>query len=91
LRNILRKDSSGVTNVVSMIMILAIIVSFVGMVFATYLPAFGKDMEFQTLNEVMDSFMDLKSGMDRLSVGSPDQGRGGLIRTEGSTEPSGRI
>ncbi|MGA1819598.1 MAG: hypothetical protein ACMUHU_01170 [Thermoplasmatota archaeon] len=69
MKGILRTDRSGVTNVVSMIMILAIIVSFMGMVFATYLPAFGKDLEFQTLNEVMDSFMDLKSGLDRLSVG----------------------
>jgi len=69
LKGILRTDRSGVTNVVSMIMILAIVVSFLGMVFATYLPAFGKDMEVQTLNDVMDSFMDLKSGLDRLSVG----------------------
>lgn len=52
-----------------MIMITAIVVSFMGMVFATYLPAWGKDVEVQTLNEVMDSFMDLKSGLDTLAVG----------------------
>lgn len=68
MKGMLRKDQRGVTNVVSMIMIIAIVVSFMGMVFATYLPAFGKDMEFNTLNTVMDSFMDLKSGLDRLSV-----------------------
>jgi hypothetical protein len=52
-----------------MIMIIAIVVSFMGMVFATYMPAWGKDVEFQTLNDVMDSFMDLKSGFDTLAVG----------------------
>ncbi|MFW3145807.1 MAG: hypothetical protein ACMUIE_03230 [Thermoplasmatota archaeon] len=64
-----RIDNQGVTNVVSMIMIMAIVVSFLGMVFATYLPAWGKDIEVQTLDEVMNSFMDLKSGFDTLSVG----------------------
>lgn len=68
-----RNDDDGVTNVVSLIMITAIIVSFMGMVFTTYLPAWGKDIEVQTLNDVMDSYMDLKSGMDTLSVGG-DQG-----------------
>ncbi len=67
------RNDEGVTNVVSLIMIAAIIVSFMGMVFTTYLPAWGKDIEVQTLNDVMDSFMDLKSGMDTLSVGG-DQG-----------------
>ena len=67
------RDRQGVTNVVSMIMIIAIIVSFMGMVFATYMPAWGKDIEVQTLNEAMDSFMDLKSGLDTLAVGG-DQG-----------------
>ncbi|MEA3557974.1 MAG: hypothetical protein U9R75_01845, partial [Candidatus Thermoplasmatota archaeon] len=62
-------NDSGVTNVVSMIMIIAILISFMGMVFSTYLPAWGKDIEVQTLNEVMDSFMDLKSGLDTLSAG----------------------
>jgi hypothetical protein len=52
-----------------MIMITAIVVSFLGMVFATYLPAWGKDIEVQTLNDVMDSYMDLKSGLDTLAVG----------------------
>lgn len=66
-------DDKGVTNVVSLIMITAIIVSFMGMVFTTYLPAWGKDIEVQTLNDTMDSFMDMKSGMDTLSVGG-DQG-----------------
>jgi hypothetical protein len=69
VKGILRNDRSGVTNVVSMIMIIAIVVSFMGMVFATYMPAWGKDIEFQTLNDVMDSFMDMKSGFDTLSVG----------------------
>ena len=63
------KDTSGVSNVVSLIMISGIIVSLMGMIFATYLPAWGKDNEAQTLEEVMGSFMDLKSGMDTLAVG----------------------
>ena len=69
MRSIGIEKDSGVTNVVSLIMIAAIIISFMGMVFATYLPAWGKDIEVQTLNDVMDSFMDLKSGLDTLSVG----------------------
>ncbi|MFO8051849.1 MAG: hypothetical protein R6V01_09160 [Thermoplasmatota archaeon] len=64
-----KEKKSGVTNVVSLIMITAIIISFMGMVFSTYLPAWGKDIEVQTLNDVMDSFMDLKSGLDTLSAG----------------------
>ncbi len=63
------KDTYGVSNVVSLIMIAGIIVSLMGMVFATYLPAWGKDNEAQTLEEVMGSFMDMKSGMDTLAVG----------------------
>jgi hypothetical protein len=59
---------SGVSNVVSLIMIAGIVISLLGMVFATYLPAWGKDIEVQTLNGVMDSYMDLKTGFDTLSV-----------------------
>lgn len=53
---------------VSLIMIAGIVISLMGMVFATYLPAWGKDIEVQTLNSVMDSFMDYKSGLDTLAV-----------------------
>jgi len=60
----------GVSNVVSLIMIAGIIISLLGMVFATYLPAWGKDIEVQTLNGMMDSFMDMKTGIDTLAVGS---------------------
>ncbi len=63
------RDEEGVSNVVSLIMIAGILISLLGMVFATYLPAWGKDIEVQTLNGAMDSFMDLKSGMDTLAVG----------------------
>lgn len=63
-----RERESGVSNVVSMIMIAGIVISLMGMVFATYLPAWGKDIEVQTLNSVMDSFMDFKSGLDTLAV-----------------------
>ena len=66
-RNI-RSDRTGVSNVVSLILIAAIVISLMGMVFTTYLPAWGKDIEAQTLNGVMDSFMDLKSGIDTLAV-----------------------
>ncbi|MBN1390777.1 MAG: hypothetical protein JXA22_09075 [Candidatus Thermoplasmatota archaeon] len=69
MRSVGVERTDGVTNVVSMIMITAIIISFMGMVFSTYMPAWGKDIEAQTLNNVMDSFMDLKSGLDTLSVG----------------------
>lgn len=69
MRHLRKRDTFGVTNVVSMIMITAIVISFMGMVFATYLPAWGKDIEVQTLNDVMDSFMDMKSGFDTLAVG----------------------
>lgn len=68
-RNRGRTDEEGVSNVVSLIMIAGILVSLLGMVFATYLPAWGKDIEVQTMNGAMDSFMDIKSGMDTLAVG----------------------
>ncbi|MDG6224506.1 MAG: hypothetical protein QCI82_03235 [Candidatus Thermoplasmatota archaeon] len=61
-------DENGVSNVVSMVMIAGIIISMMGMVFSTYLPAWGKDVEAQTLYGVMDSFMDMKSSVDQLSV-----------------------
>ncbi len=64
----IRSDRTGVSNVVSLILIVAIVISLMGMVFTTYLPAWGKDIEAQTLNSVMDSFMDLKSGVDTLAV-----------------------
>ncbi len=64
----LSSDDSGVSNVVSLVLIAGIIISLMGMVFTTYLPAWGKDIEAQTLNSVMDSFMDLKSGVDTLAV-----------------------
>ncbi len=66
-RNI-RSDKTGVSNVVSLVLIAGIMISLMGMVFTTYLPAWGKDIEAQTLNSVMDSFMDLKSGVDTLAV-----------------------
>ncbi|MCK5773413.1 MAG: hypothetical protein KAH57_06455 [Thermoplasmata archaeon] len=66
-RNI-RSDNTGVSNVVSLVLIAGIMISLMGMVFTTYLPAWGKDIEAQTLNSVMDSYMDLKSGVDTLAV-----------------------
>ncbi|MGA1821684.1 MAG: hypothetical protein ACMUIG_04080 [Thermoplasmatota archaeon] len=63
-----RNDTSGVSNIVSIIMLAGIITSLLGMIFTTYLPAFGKDIEAQTLNESMVSFMDLKSSVDILAV-----------------------
>lgn len=60
--------NSGVSNVVSLIMIAGIVISLMGMIFSTYLPAWGKDIEVQTLNGVMDSYMDLKTGFDTLSL-----------------------
>lgn len=67
-----RNDDSGVSNVVSLIMIAGIVISLLGMIFATYLPAWGKDNEAQTLESTMGSFMDLKSGMDTLAVGGDE-------------------
>ena len=64
----LSSDDRGVSNVVSLVLIAGIIISLMGMVFTTYLPAWGKDIEAQTLGSVMDSYMDLKSGVDTLSV-----------------------
>lgn len=68
MRRVLSK-SDGVTNVVSMIMIIGIITSMMGMVFATYMPAWGKDIESRTEMDMMNSFYDLKSNLDTLAVG----------------------
>ncbi len=62
------KDDSGVSNVVSLIMIASILISLLGMIFTTYVPAWAKDTEVQTLNGAMDSYMDLKTGMDTLAI-----------------------
>jgi hypothetical protein len=62
------RDDSGLSNVVSLVLITGIITSMMGMVFSTYLPAWGKDVEAQTLYGVMDSFIDLKSSIDQLAV-----------------------
>ncbi len=67
-----KSDRSGVTNVVSLVMISGILISLMGVVFSTYLPSWGKDLEARTLNDVMDSFMDLKSAMDTLAVRGDD-------------------
>jgi hypothetical protein len=61
-------DEHGISNVVSLVMITGIITAVMGMVFSTYLPAWGKDVEAQTLYGAMDSFMDMKSSVDQLSV-----------------------
>jgi len=68
LRRGFSEDRYGVTNVVSLVLITGIVISLIGLVFTSYLPAWGKDVEAQTLNSVMDSFMDLKGSMDTLSV-----------------------
>jgi len=65
-------DTSGVSNIVSIIMLAGIITSLLGMVFTTYLPAFGKDIEAQSLNDSMVSFMDMKSAIDILAVRGDD-------------------
>lgn len=62
------RDTSGVSNIVSIIMLAGIITSLLGMIFTTYLPAFGKDIEAQKLNDSMISFMDMKSAVDILAV-----------------------
>jgi hypothetical protein len=63
-----RRREQGATNVVSVIMLAGIFTAFLGLVFTSYLPAWGKDIEAQALDDVMDSFMDMKSSMDVLSI-----------------------
>ena len=57
-------DDSGVSNIVSSIMMLGIIMTLIGMVMTVYLPMWARSNEVSHLEDVSDSFIDLKITID---------------------------
>jgi len=58
-------DDKGVSNIVTSIMMLGVLMSIMGMVMSVYMPVLAKGTEINHMEEVNDSFIDLKGTIDR--------------------------
>jgi hypothetical protein len=61
-------NNDGVSNVIASIMILAIMMSLLGMIFVTYVPAWGESIQYAHMNTVGKEFIDLKNHLDVMVV-----------------------
>lgn len=59
------KNEEGVSNIVTSIMMLGVLMSIFGMVMSVYMPVLAKGTEINHMEEVGDAFIDLKSTIDR--------------------------
>lgn len=57
-------DNRGVSNIVTSIMMMGIVFTILGMVLTVYVPIWAKSLESQHMDEVNNSFTDLKSTVD---------------------------
>lgn len=60
----IRHDTGGVSNIVTSIMMLGIVMTILGMILTVYVPIWAKSNEISHLEEVSDAFIDLKITMD---------------------------
>jgi hypothetical protein len=63
------KDNDAVSNIVTSIMMLGIFLSILAMIFTVYIPNWAKSGEANHMERVVDSFLDLKSNIDK-QIGS---------------------
>jgi hypothetical protein len=70
----IKNDNSGVSNVVTSIMMLGIFLSILAMIFTIYIPNWAKSGESAHMEKVMDSFLDLKSNIDKQINNEKDVG-----------------
>ena len=58
------RNKGAVSNIVSSIMMLGIVMTILGMVLTVYVPIWAKGLEAQHMEDVANSFADLKSTID---------------------------
>ena len=73
-------NDSGVSNIVTSIMMLGIFLSILAMIFTVYIPNWAKSEESGHMGKAMDSFLDLKSTVDN-QIGD-DRGVGSSYKTQ---------
>lgn len=78
-RSGLHDGRSGVSNIVTSIMMLGIFLSILAMVFTVYVPNWAKSGEANHMGKAMDSFLDLKSTLDKQIV--DEKGVGSTYKT----------
>jgi hypothetical protein len=76
---ILFEENKGVSNIVTSIMMLGIFLSILAMVFTIYLPEWAKSGEANHMEGVVDSFLDIKSNIDKQIT--DEKGIGSTIST----------
>ncbi len=59
------RNEEGVSNIVTSIMMLGVLMSILGMVMAVYLPLMAKGTEINHMEEISNTFIDLKGTIDR--------------------------
>ena len=59
------KNEEGVSNIVTSIMMLGVLMSIFGMIMSVYMPVLAKGTEINHMDEVSDVFIDLKGTIDR--------------------------
>ena len=64
LRRQMNRDERSVSNIVTSIMMLGIVFTILGMVLTVYVPIWAKSLEAAHMDEVSDSFTELKSTVD---------------------------
>lgn len=60
----MNRDMSGVSNIVSSIMMLGIVMTIIGMIMTVYVPMWARSKEISHMDDVQDSFEDLKIRID---------------------------
>jgi hypothetical protein len=79
-RKIIIEDRSSVSNIVTSIMMLGIFLSILAMIFTVYVPNWAKSGEANHMGKAMDSFLDLKSTIDKQIV--DEKGVGSTYKTQ---------
>ncbi|MCK5559547.1 MAG: hypothetical protein KAJ51_03095, partial [Thermoplasmata archaeon] len=62
------RNEEGVSNIVTSIMMLGVLMSILGMILAVYMPLLAKGTEINHMDDVTNSFIDLKGTIDRQVV-----------------------
>lgn len=62
------RNEEGVSNIVTSIMMLGVLMSILGMILAVYMPLLAKGTEINHMDDITNSFIDLKGTVDRQIV-----------------------
>ena len=63
--SLIRRNKTGVSNIVTSIMMLGIFLSILAMIFTIYIPIWAKSGEANHMESVVDSFLELKENVDK--------------------------